>query len=166
MGLLITTHEVPSRAGYNQPRVRSRFGASLLVRGPLGFGFDVTIALIKGVTIAFCCWAGKIPHNQICFLTSLEPDKVYSSPKRNNKGVAVVLLSGRKRPDSNRFPSTCPTSLTSCSTWSYQCPIIYYCDPLPSVSPDGKTSSGGGGVCIHVTVTLVWELEDPDMLHQ
>ena len=40
---------------------------------------NVTIALVQRVTMAFCCRAGKIPDNQICYLTSLEPDKVTSS---------------------------------------------------------------------------------------
>ena len=31
---------------------------------------NVNITLIKGVTIALSCRAGKIPHKQICFLTS------------------------------------------------------------------------------------------------
>ena len=111
-----------------------------------GMHTNVTIALIKGVAIAFCCRTVKIPYKQICFLTSFEPNKVYLGPNRNNKGVAITLLSGRKRPDFNRFPSTCPTSLTSCSAWSYPCPVIYYCEPPLSVSPDRKTSSGGGSV--------------------
>ena len=35
-----------------------------------------------------------------------------------------------------------------------QVPVVYYCDPPPSVSPDRKTSSGGGRF-INVTVTLL-----------
>ena len=31
---------------------------------------NVNITLIKGVTIALSCRAGKIPYKQICFLTS------------------------------------------------------------------------------------------------
>ena len=41
---------------------------------------NVEIALIKGVTIAFRCRAGKIPDNQICFLTSSEPENIQTSP--------------------------------------------------------------------------------------
>ena len=52
-------------------------------------GRSVHIALIKGVTIAFC-WAGIIPYKQICFLTSFEPNKVYLGPNRNNEGVARI----------------------------------------------------------------------------
>ena len=119
---------------------------SLSTPGSICFrGTNVTIALIKGLAMVFCCRTGKIPYKQICFLRSLQPNKVYLGPNRNNKGVAIILLSGRKRPDFNRFPSTCPTSRTSCSTWSYPCPVIYYCDPPPCVSLDRKTSSGGGG---------------------
>ena len=62
--------------------------------------FNVTIAIIKGVAIVFCCRTGKIPYEKICFLTSFEPNKVYLGPNRN-KGVAIILLSGRKRPDFN-----------------------------------------------------------------
>ena len=106
---------------------------------------NVTIALIKGVTIAFCCRAGKIPDNQIWFLTSLEPDKVCLRSIGNNKGVAIMLLSGRKRPDFNRFPSTCPTSITSCTT--HPCPrdLLLWPPPISPMSPNRKTSSGGGG---------------------
>ena len=32
----------------------------------------VEVALIKGVAIALSCRAGKIPYDQICFLTSFE----------------------------------------------------------------------------------------------
>ena len=113
--------------------------------------FSTSLLTVPNVTLS--CRAGKIPYKQTCFLTSFEPNKVYLGPYRNNKGVAILLLSGRKRPDFNRLPSTCPISRTSCSTWSYPCPVIYYCDPHPSVSPDRKTSSGGG-VFINVTVTL------------
>ena len=77
---------------------------------------NVTIALIKGVAIAFCCRTGKIPYNQICFLTSFEPDKVYLGPNRNNKGVAIIYCSGPKFPDFTRFPFTCTTGTTSCTT--------------------------------------------------
>ena len=59
----------------------------------------VTIALIKGVAIAYCCRAGKIPYNQICFLTSFEPDKVYLGPDRNYKGVAIKHFPGPEYPD-------------------------------------------------------------------
>ena len=59
---------------------------------------DVAIAFIKGVTIALSCQAGKIPYNQICFLTSFEPDKVYLGPNRNNKEVAIIYCSGPKYP--------------------------------------------------------------------
>ena len=113
----------------------------------VAFSLNVTIALIKGVAIAFCCRTGKIPYKQICFLTSFEPNKVYLGRNRNNKGVARTLLSGRKRPDFNRFPSTCPTSLTSCNTWSYPCPVIYYCDPLPfrNSGSHNKFRGGEGG---------------------
>ena len=114
---------------------------------------NVTIALIKGVAIVFCCRTGRIPCNQISFLTRFEPDKVYLSPNRNNKEVAIIILSGRKRPDFNKFPSTCHSSITSCTTWSYPCPRGLLLPP-PSVSPNRKTSSRGGGVFINVTVTL------------
>ena len=63
---------------------------------------NVTIALIKGVRIAFCCRAGKIPDNQICFLTGLEPDKVYVRSIANNKGVAIIYCS-LFRPGISRF---------------------------------------------------------------
>ena len=61
-----------------------------------GFSFghvsNVSIALINGVTIALSCWAGKIQDNQICFLTSLEPDKVYLRSIGNNKGVTIICF--------------------------------------------------------------------------
>ena len=44
-------------------------------------------------------------------------------------------------PDFNRFPSTCPTSITSCTTWSYPCPRHLL------LTPPGKTSSEGGYYC-------------------
>ena len=50
------------------------------------------------MTIALRCRAGKIPDNQICFLTSSEPENIQTSPNRNNKGVAITVLSGRKHP--------------------------------------------------------------------
>ena len=77
---------------------------------------NVSIALIKGVTIAFCCRAGKIPDNHICFLTSLEPDKVYLRSIGNNTGVAIIHFSGTKYPDFIRFPFTCTTGTTRCTT--------------------------------------------------
>ena len=64
---------------------------------------NVTIALIKGVAIALSCRAGKIPCNQICLLTSLEPNKVYLGPNRNNKGVAIISFSLFFRPGISRF---------------------------------------------------------------
>ena len=76
---------------------------------------NVAIALMKGVTIALSCRAGKIPYNQICFLTSFEPDKVYLGPNRNNE-VAIIYCSGPKYPDFIRFPFTCATGTTSCTT--------------------------------------------------
>ena len=76
--------------------------AFLLVLQPASYSDpNVTIALIKGVAIAFCRRTGKIPYNQSCFLTSFEPNKVYLGPNRNNKGVAGnnILL----RPEISRF---------------------------------------------------------------
>ena len=77
---------------------------------------SVEIALIKGVTIALSCRAGKIPYNQICFLTSFEPNKVYLGPNRNNKGVTITYSPGPEYPDFTRFPFICTTGTTSCTT--------------------------------------------------
>ena len=76
----------------------------------------MTIALIKGVAIAFCCRAGKILYNQICFLASFEPNKVYLGPNRDNKGVATIHFSGPEYPDFTRFPFICTIGTTSCTT--------------------------------------------------
>ena len=76
----------------------------------------VEIALIKGVTIALSCRAGKIPYKQICFLTSFEPNKVYLGPNRNNQGVTIIFFSGPEFPDFIRFPVICTTGTTSCTT--------------------------------------------------
>ena len=46
------------------------------IRGAQVFPPNVQVALINGVTIAVCCRPGKIPDNQICFLTSPEPENV------------------------------------------------------------------------------------------
>ena len=58
----------------------------------LGDVGNVEIALFLGVTIALSCRAGKIPDNQICFLTSFYPNKVYLSPNRNNRQVTIILF--------------------------------------------------------------------------
>ena len=77
---------------------------------------NVTIALRKGVAISFCCRAGKIPYNQICLLTSFEPNKVYLGPNRNNKRVTITYFSGPEHPDVTRFPFISTTGTTSCIT--------------------------------------------------
>ena len=78
-------------------------------------GFNVAIALKKGMTILFCCWAGTIPDNQFFCLTSLEREKVYLRSIGNNEGVAIIF-SGPQYPDFTRFPFTCTTGTTSCTT--------------------------------------------------
>ena len=62
-------------------------------------GCNVEVPLIKGVTIALSCRAGKIPYKQICFLTRFEPNKVYLGPNRNNKGVTIILFCSPKIPN-------------------------------------------------------------------
>ena len=52
-----------------------------------------------------------------------------------------MVLSGRKRPDFGRFPSICPTSITSCATWSYPRPRHLFLRTPPSVSPNRRTLS-------------------------
>ena len=37
---------------------------------------SVQVALINGVTIVVCCRPGKIPDNQICFLTRSDPENI------------------------------------------------------------------------------------------
>ena len=87
---------------------------------------NVTIALIKGVAIEFCCGAGKILDNQICFLTSLQPDKVYLRSIGNNKGVAIMILSYQYY---ELHYLVLPMS-----------PSLIIATP-PSISPNRKTSS-------------------------
>ena len=107
---------------------------------------NVAIALLKGVAIIYCCRGRKIPDNQIYLLTSIG----------NNKGVAIITSCGRECPDFNRFLSTCPTSITSCTTHSYPNPLVYYCGPPPSVNQktQNKFSSGGGGHYCHGNIRL------------
>ena len=116
---------------------------------------NVNIALIKGVTIAFCCRAGKIPDNHICFLTSLEPDKVYSRSIGNNKGVAItIFFPARNIPISLDFLLLVLLVLRAALPSPTATPVMYYYDPPPSISPDCKTISWGGWVII-VMVTLI-----------
>ena len=49
----------------------------------------VTIALIKGVAIVFCCRARKIPENQICFLIS--SDTPPSPPKKTINRLYIYI---------------------------------------------------------------------------
>ena len=64
------------------------------------------IKVLKGVAIIYCCRARQIPDKQICFVTSSEHEKVLTRSIGNNKGVAMIMLSARKYPEFNRFPST------------------------------------------------------------
>ena len=101
--------------------------------------------------MAFCCWAGKLPRNQICCLTNLSPDKIYSRSIGNNKAVAIIYFSGPKYPDFTSFPFTCTTGTTSCTTSSCRHPRhLLLRPPPPSRSPNRKTSFFGVCVCVYL----------------
>ena len=103
----------------------------------------VTIALIKGVTIAFCCRAGKIPDNHICFQTSLEPDKVYSRSIGNNKGVATTFFPARNIPISLHFLLLVLLVLGAALPSPTATPVTYYFDP-PFHKPGSQNNFLGG----------------------
>ena len=88
------------------------------------------------MTIELSCRAGKTTDNQICLLTSLEPDKAYLRSIGNNKGVTIIYSSGPKYPDFTRFPFPCTTGPTSCTTWSYRHPRHLLLRPTPLHKPN------------------------------
>ena len=99
---------------------------------------NVTLALIIGVTISFCCRAGKIPDNQICFSKKLQHDKVYLRSLGNNKGVARIYFAGPKYPDCARlldFLLLVLLVLRAALPSPTATPVIYYYDPPLSISP-------------------------------
>ena len=92
-------------------------------------GVNVEIALIKGGTIALSCRDGKIPYNQICFLTSFEPNKVYLGPNRNNEGVRIIYFPARNIPISLDFLLFVLLALRAALPSPTATPVIDYCDP-------------------------------------
>ena len=68
------------------------------------------------------------------------------------KGWQLYYCPAGNRPDFSRFPSTCPTSITICTTRSYPCPRDLLLPRPPSISSNRKTSSGGGVIIVMVTL--------------
>ena len=76
-------------------------------RAPSDLNSNVQVALINVVTIVICCRPRKIPDNQICLLTSSEPENMKTSPNRNNKAVAIIVLFGPKFPSFRVLEAKC-----------------------------------------------------------
>ena len=83
-------------------------------RAPSDLSSTVQVALVNGVTIVICCRPGKLPDNQICLLTSSEPENMKTSPDRNNKGVAIIVLFGPKSPNFRVPEATCLSVCLRC----------------------------------------------------